>query len=569
MVRPGQGRRWRWPRSAALLNPSFAAASTAAASTAAAAISAAAISAVVVAMGQLPVGAAERISVRFGAVERSLPVGALARFAREGEVDAELRWYLNRLSPADRQALRTALNQSVPVSAAVVANALSTDLGQHTLQQLVKVLDGPPAAMEQALTSALVLAAARQGELRLLDLLETYPLAVLRINAAAVLSLVHQLSGQLDLQNQLYPRLAALGGGPPGPGPDLKPLAAAGNQGFAAEPFAFTGRDGARIEALAYLPEDKAAAPALPAPLVVLAPGLNTDMNALLYVGQQLASHGYAVAALNFPFTSAQAVRAVLQGGGAIPDPNAWFGQPHTVSDLIDQVQERWGGRVDTAAVGVLGQSLGGYTVLALAGAPLDWDHLRQACSALADPNQVVLDPAVVWQCQAPGQVVEQRSFRDPRVRAVVAVNPVSSPVFSGASMAQLAVPVMIVAGSQDVFAPPLSQQLLPYTSVRQPDSLLVLQQNGTHLSFLNGQAALPAFVLGPDRPLAHWQLQGLARAFFDRSLRPAAPGPALVPPAQAAVGTALSHSPLPLLLRPALSREQLQQVSPTLQENL
>ncbi len=516
-----------------------------------------------------PLRAAERISVRFWETERSLPVASLVRFAHDGVVEPQLRWYLNRLSPADRQALRTALNQSVPVSAVMAANALSTDLGQHTLQQLVKVLDGSPAVVEPALASALVLAAARQGELRLIDVLEAYPLEALRINAAAVLSLVHQLSGQLNLQNQLYPRLAALGGGPPGPGPDLSTLAAAGDQGFAVEPFAFTGRDGTRIEALAYLPEGKATAPAAPAPLVVLAPGLNTDMNALLYVGQQLASHGYAVAALNFPFTSAHAVKAVLQGGGAIPDPNAWFGQPHSVSDLIDQVQERWGGRVDTAAVGVLGQSLGGYTVLALAGAPLDWDHLRQACSALADPNQVVLDPAVVWQCKAPGQVVEQRSFRDPRVRAVVAVNPVTNPIFSGASMAQLAVPVMIVAGSKDVFAPPISQQLIPYTSVRQPDSLLVLQQNGTHLSFLNGDAPLPAFLLGPDRPLAHIELQGLARAFFDRNLRPTAPGPALVPPAQAAAGTEISLPPLPLLLRPELSREQLQQVSPTLQDNL
>lgn len=421
-----------------------------------------------------PLQAAERISVRFWEFERSLPVASLVRFARDGVVEPQLRWYLNRLSPADRQALRTALNQSVPVSAVMVANALSTDLGQHTLQQLVKVLDGSAAVVEPALASALVLAAARQEELRLIDVLEAYPLEALRINAAAVLSLVRQLSGQLNLQNQLYPRLAALGGGPPGPGPDLSSLAAAGDQGFAVEPFAFTGRDGSRIEALAYLPEGKATAPAAPAPLVVLAPGLNSDMNALLYVGQHLASHGYAVAALNFPFTSAHAVKAVLQGGGTIPDPNAWFGQPHSVSDLIDQVQERWGGRVDTAAVGVLGQSLGGYTAMALARASLDWDHLRRACAALADPNQVVLDPAVVWQCQAPGQVVETRSFRDPRVRVVVAVNPVTNPIFSAASLAELPTPVMMVAGTQDLFAPPLPQQLLPYTAMRQPEMLLV-----------------------------------------------------------------------------------------------
>lgn len=513
----------------------------------------------------LPALAAERISVRFGELERSIPVAALASFARDGELDPQLSWYLQRLEPADRQALRSALNLRVPVSAVMVANALSTDLGQHTLQQLVKVLAAPPGEVEPALASALVLAAARRGELRLIDVLEAYPLQELGINAAAVLSLVRQISGQLSLQNQLFPRLAALGGAAPAPGPDLTPLAAPGGMRFSAEPFAFNGRDGTTIEALAYLPERQAAVPAAPAPLVVLAPGLNTDLNALLYVGQHLASHGYAVAALNFPFTSAQAVQAALLGSSTIPAPNAWFSQPHTVSDLIDQVQERWAGQVDTSAVGVLGQSLGGYTVIALAGVPLDWPHLRQGCAALADPNRVVLDPAVVWLCKAPGQVVEQRSFRDPRVRVAVALNPVTNPIFSAASMGSLAVPLMVVGGTQDLFAPPVPQQLVPFSAVRQPDSLLVVQRNGTHLSFLDGRASLPAFVLGDDRPLARMELQGLARAFFDRHLRGAAADPPLVPPARAEAGVEINLPPLPLLLRSQLSPDQLLEVVPTL----
>jgi predicted dienelactone hydrolase len=132
-------------------------------------------------------------------------------------------------------------------------------------------------------------------------------------------------------------------------------------------------------------------------------------MNALLYVGQQLASHGYAVAALNFPFTSATAIKAAIEGTGAVPPPNAWYGQPGSVSQLIDQVEQRWGLRVNIQAVGVLGQSQGGYTATALAGAELDWDYLVKGCSALNDPSKVVLNPAVVLAVRAPGQVVKQR----------------------------------------------------------------------------------------------------------------------------------------------------------------
>ena len=58
----------------------------------------------------------------------------------------------------------------------------------------------------------------------------------------------------------------------------------------------------------------------------------------------------------------------MIQGTGLIPPVKAWFAQPLDVSALIDQVEQRWGARVDTQQVGLLGQSLGGYTVTALAG---------------------------------------------------------------------------------------------------------------------------------------------------------------------------------------------------------
>lgn len=45
----------------------------------------------------------------------------------------------------------------------------------------------------------------------------------------------------------------------------------------------------------------------------------------------------------------------------------------------------------------------------------------------------------------APGQVVKQRSFRDPRVKAAVAANPVTNPIFSPASLKAIAAPVLFV----------------------------------------------------------------------------------------------------------------------------
>jgi predicted dienelactone hydrolase len=507
--------------------------------------------------------AAEKIVFRFGELSRDVSVPSLVDFSESGTVKPDLAGYLRLLKPADREGLRSVLHQTFPVTPVMVSNFLRTALGQSTLQQLTKVIDQPDQVARPALSSALILGAAQQGDLRLVDVLQAYPTQRLPVNVAAVLALKRNLQQQFNLQNKLFAKVSSIQGEPV-QGPNLAELAKPGDRTYGETAFSFVGRDGTTVDALVYLPVSATAAD--PSPLVVIAPGLNTNMNALLYVGKQLASHGYAVAALDFPFTSATAIQAAIGGNGAIPLPNAWYGQPHTVSDLIDQVQERWGEMVKTDSVGALGQSLGGYTVTALAGAELDWDHLVKGCEALNDPNRVVLNPAVVWQCAAPGEVVRRKSFRDPRVKAAVALNPVTNPIFSPASLQQIDVPVMVVSGTDDIFAPPVSQQLIPFTSIQQPGSLLVFQHDGTHLSFLNGNTKLPAFVIGPDRALAREQLRGMALVFFDRHVRDQASVPPLAAPTETN-GVLASQAPLPLLITPRFTREELNQVDPGLRQ--
>ena len=520
----------------------------------------AAMAAAVSSMGVVtPALSAERVRFQFGQFGRSVAVASLVEFSRSGRVNADLHPTFRHLKPAAQQELRMALTQPVPVEVTSVDTFLSTALGKSSLQQLVKVLDQPAAIATPALSSALRLTAAQNGKLRFIDLLEAYPTQELSINVAALLSLGRQLKQQFDLQNDLFIRLSPLQGEPVS-GPDLAQLAAPGAIAYAEKPFSFMGRgEGRRITAVAYLPASATAAQR--APLVVIAPGLNTDMNALLYAGKHLASHGYAVASLNFPFTSSTALQAIVKGTGAIPAPNTWYGQPLSVSELIDQVQQRWGDRVNTDQVGAMGQSLGGYTVTALAGASLDWDHLVKGCAPMQDPDTVVLNPAVVWQCVAPGKVVPRQSFRDPRVKVVLAINPVTNPIFSAQSMAAIAVPSLMIAATNDIFAPPISQQLLPFTGLRQPDARLVLQHRGTHLSFLEGTADLPELVIGPAQPLARQELQGLARAWFDQYLG------GLTPALFAEQSFTAGGDPLPLVVLPPFTREQLRQAAPELRE--
>jgi predicted dienelactone hydrolase len=91
-------------------------------------------------------------------------------------------------------------------------------------------------------------------------------------------------------------------------------------------------------------------------------------------------------------------------------------------------------------------------------GARLEWPHLESVCAVLNDPAEVEFNPAILWQCKAPGEV-KASNFSDPRINAVIAVNPVSNPIFSPTSMHAMTAPVLIVSGTKDIFAPPISDQ--------------------------------------------------------------------------------------------------------------
>jgi predicted dienelactone hydrolase len=77
----------------------------------------------------------------------------------------------------------------------------------------------------------------------------------------------------------------------------------------------------------------------------------------------------------------------------------------------------------------------------------------------LNDPAEVKFNPAILWQCKAPGEAVTASNVSDPRIKAVIAMNPVSNPIFSPTSSQAMTAPVLIVSGTKDIFSPPVSDQ--------------------------------------------------------------------------------------------------------------
>jgi predicted dienelactone hydrolase len=120
-------------------------------------------------------------------------------------------------------------------------------------------------------------------------------------------------------------------------------------------------------------------------PLIIHSHGFTSARNDLSYVAELLASHGYVVAAADYPLTH----------GGAPGKPNAVdvINQPADVSFLIDTVSALSGpdkpfsGQIDASRIGLMGYSLGGLTTELATYHPSLRDPRISAAVSIAGPT--------------------------------------------------------------------------------------------------------------------------------------------------------------------------------------
>jgi predicted dienelactone hydrolase len=271
-------------------------------------------------------------------------------------------------------------------------------------------------------------------------------------------------------------------------------------------------------------------------PLIVLSHGTGGSAAMLTWLGARLASHGYIAAAVNHPGNNA--LEAYTPAGFSL-----FWERARDLSVTIDKMlaDREFGAHIDANRIGAAGFSLGGYTMIEIAGGITDRAALRAFCnSPSADAicksppefpelisyfnrldNAAKSDPEIAASLRR-----EKESHRDPRVRAVFAIAPALGPAFPAAPLKKIAIPVEIVAGRDDENVPIASSA--EYFASQIPGSKLVLLPGGVrHYEFLAsctaaGRQNLPLLCTGKpgvDRDAVHEKVAAMAIEFFDSHL--------------------------------------------------
>lgn len=481
-----------------------------------------------------PSVAAERVILTYGFIEISTTVDSLRTYAETGFADEELAPYLRFLNEEQQLQFRQALQVRRDVDPVAISQFLYSAIGDNILRSVGGIvqtagrLDG-----SKALRGALVLAATDPEGLSALGIIENFATSAIRIDSQRAFRLFNSFTGLIEntnnaiaaIENQTVPtsRLSPRV-------PALEELSQPGPYPVSSETFLVVdeARDRSLLSDL-YLPTD------LPAgeqsPIVVISHGLSGDRKGFVAVAEHLASHGYAVVALDHPASNRTQLEDLFRGAEQeIAEPTEFSDRPRDVSYLLDRLALRSDRlQLDMDSIAVLGHSFGGYTAIALSGAQLDLQTLQTNCAS-EDFIYNAANPSMVLQCTAllaPEQF--ELDLRDERIDAVIALNPITSSLFGKAGFSQLAIPSLFVAGSVDPLAPALLEQIRPFTWLNQTEAntvphYLALIEGGSHLyDPLDVEGAenvtLSNSLISPNIPLTTGYLKALSLGFLRAEL--------------------------------------------------
>lgn len=266
-------------------------------------------------------------------------------------------------------------------------------------------------------------------------------------------------------------------------------------------------------------------------PLLVLSHGTGGSAASLDWLASALAANGYIVAGVNHPGNNAL---EPLTFDGFI----LWWERATDISEVLDNVlaDPALGARIDTTRIGAVGFSLGGYTVLELAGARTNLKRFLDFCAssaadAICRPPEMdrLADGAHAPSHFSPETTASMAqsgdSYRDPRIKAVFAIAPALGEAFDQTSFADVHIPVSLMAGTADKIAPP--QTNIQRIAGLLPGATVLMVPGAAHNTYLDTcltEAIVSTPVIcgdgaGVERDAIHAQAVEQALAFFGNTL--------------------------------------------------
>ncbi len=213
-------------------------------------------------------------------------------------------------------------------------------------------------------------------------------------------------------------------------------------------------------------------------PLIVVSHGSGGNAVGLGWLNASLAAMGYVVVAPNHPGTTS---------GDSSPKKTVeLWNRPINLSATLDAIMAdpTFAPSIDPARIGALGFSLGGHDVMALAGA----EQRRRQFAEFCFREQSEASGTCKWLARGGVDLTAldprfEENHRDPRIKAIVAVDPGLTQSFAEETLNSIRVPVQFINLGTQQTTPSIVEA--HYLASIVPGARLKRVPDAVHFSFL------------------------------------------------------------------------------------
>jgi predicted dienelactone hydrolase len=519
-----------------------------------------------------PSFSAERMVLNYKEIEFQVNVQDVEILVNQGQLTNTLTPYATLLKPEQLKQIRTLFQQRFELDPKLVQQFTYSPLGEMFMRRFGEIFQSIPGKNGyDEVRRALTKASADPKGLNLLAVIKTFPSKTLHVDLQLVLEGAEELTTLTNQRDAIVAalrqqHLRAATRSPKVPAADLR---VAGK--WTVQKKSVTLDDTTRklpegrtrqIPLDVYWPQGANLPQSLP--VVVISHGLGENRNNYAYLAKHLASYGFVVAIPEHPGSNAEKLQQAYSGFGKPPSPVEFLDRPKDITLTLDRlgtVEPSLKDRLNLQQVGVAGHSLGGYTAFALAGAELNFARLQEFCKTNRS-----LNISTLLQCRATELPAQAYPLQDPRVKSVIAINPVTSILQGQQGLAKLQVPVLMVGSGQDAITPIVPEQVVPFTWLTMPRKYLAVIDRATHFSAVGKseqeeKKVLPLLpsMIGPSPELAQTYIKAMSVAFLKTTI---AQDSAFIDYLKPAYVQKINHPPLQMSWTDTLTPPQLEAIT-------